>query len=189
LIVVGTAFVIVWGLRAAVWWRRRTELGGRKAFWALAGLTNGVMLAAWSWFGIESDATLRVVLAIAMVFACAMLLVSLAAGPLERVWSHRTTARLVTERDHFFVAYALALAWYVAFALAGRVTVVPSHAVSLPLPLAVATACGILTVGMLLLLARDLASGRHAFARVRLAAHMAVAVLLTVGLVLGRQTA
>jgi sulfoxide reductase heme-binding subunit YedZ len=188
-VVLGAAFVIVWGLRAAVWWRRRTELGGRKVFWALAGLTNGVMLAAWSWFGIESDATLRVVLAIAMVLACTMLLISLAASPLERAWPHRTTSRLVTERDHFFVAYALALAWYVAFAFAGRVTVLPSQAVALPLPLAVASACGILTLGMLLLLARDLASGRQAFARVRLAGNMAVAVLLTVGLVLGRQTA
>jgi hypothetical protein len=186
-VVLGMAFVIVWGLRATVWWRRRTELGGRKVFWALAGLTNGVMLAAWSWFGIESDATLRVVLAIATVLACTLFLVSLGAGPLERLWFHRTTTRLVAERDHFFVAYALALAWYVAFALAGRVTVVPAHAVVLPLPLAVAIACGILTLGMLLLLARDLASGTHAFARVRPVAHMTVAVLLAVGLALGRQ--
>jgi methionine sulfoxide reductase heme-binding subunit len=28
-VVLGTAFVFVWGLRAAVWWRRRAELGGR----------------------------------------------------------------------------------------------------------------------------------------------------------------
>ncbi len=188
-VVLGTAFLTVWGLRAAVWWRRRAELRGRKVFWALAGLTNGVMLVAWSWFGIESDVTLRVVLAIATALACTMFLVSLAAGPLERLWSHRTTARLVTERDHFFVAYAVALAWYVAFALAGRVTVAPVHTMALPLPLPVAIACGILTIGMLLLLARDLAFGRHAFASVRLAAHMAVAALLAVGLVLGRHAA
>src|ERR1019366_8535620 len=72
-----------------------------------------------------------------------------------------------------------------------RAAVAPSHAVALPLPLplAVATACGILTVGMLVLLACDLASARHVFAKVRLAAQMALIVLLTVGLVLGRQTA
>ena len=145
------------------------------------------MLAAWSWFGIESDATLRIVLAIATVLACTMFLVSLAAGPLERLWSHRTTAKLFAERDHFFVAYALALRWYVAFALAGRVTVVPTHALVLPLPLSVAIACGILTIGMLLLLARDLAFGRRAFTSTRPAAHIAVAALLAVGLVLGWQ--
>jgi hypothetical protein len=188
-VVLGTAFVFVWGLRAAVWWRRRTEFGGRKFFWALAGLTNGVMLAAWSWFGIESDATVHVVLVIAMALACTMFLLSLAAGPIERLWSHRMTARLVIERDHFFVAYALALAWYVGLALVGRVTVVPSHAVVLPLSLAVAVTCGILTIGMLLLLARDLAFGRHLFARVRLAAHMGVAVLFTIGFVLGPHAA
>ena len=188
-IVLGTAFLIVWGLRAAVWWRRRTDLVGRKLFWALAGLTNGVMLAAWSWFGIESDATLRVILRIATVLACTMFFVSLVAGPLERFWPHRTTARLVTERDHFFVVYALALTWYVAFALAGRVTVVPAHAVTLPLPLTVAIICTILTLGMLLLLARDVASGRHAFARIRPGAHLAIAVLFSIGLVLGRHSA
>ena len=91
-VVLGTAFVIVWGLRAAVWWRRRTELGGRKVFWALAGLTNGVMLAAWSWFGIESDATLRVVLAIATVLACTLFIVSLGAGA-TLVPSHDDAAR------------------------------------------------------------------------------------------------
>jgi sulfoxide reductase heme-binding subunit YedZ len=184
-VVLGTAFVIAWGLRAVVWWRRRDQLGGQKFFWALAGLTNGIMLAAWSWFGIESDARLRIVLTIATVLACTMFLVSLAAGPLERLWSHRTTAKLVTERDHFFVAYALALGWYVAFALAGRVTVVPAHATALPLPLSVAIVCGILTFGMLLLLGRDLAFGRQAFARARPAAHIVVAALLTFGLVLG----
>ena len=186
-VVLATAFVIVWGLRAAVWWRRRAELRGGKVFWALAGLTNGVMLVAWSWFGIETDTTLRVVLAIATVLASTMFLFSLAAGPLERLWSHRATARLLSERDHFFAAYAIALAWYIAFAFAARVTV--AHATALPLPLPVAIACGILTVVMLLLLARDLAFGRHTFARVRPAAHMAVAALLAVGLVLGRHAA
>jgi sulfoxide reductase heme-binding subunit YedZ len=184
-VVYGAAFVAVWGLRAAVWWRRRAQLGGQKFFWALAGLTNGVMLAAWSWFGIESDATLRIVLAIATVIACIMFVISLAASPLERLWPHRTTAKLVTERDHFFIAYALALGWYIAFALAGRVTVVPAHVMALPLPLSVAIACGILTVGMLLLLVRDLALKRHAFTSARPAAHIAVAALLAVGLVLG----
>jgi sulfoxide reductase heme-binding subunit YedZ len=185
-VVLGAAFVIAWALRAAVWWRQRAELRGGKVFWALAGLTNGVMLAAWSWFGIESDTTLRVVLAIATVLACTMLLVSLAAGPLERLWSHRTSARLVTERDHFFIAYAVALAWYVAFAFVGRVTAAPVHAKALPLPLPVAIACGILTLGMLVLLARDFAFGRQAFASVRPTAHIALASLLVVGLVLGR---
>jgi hypothetical protein len=147
------------------------------------------MLAAWSWFGIESDATLRVVLAIAMALTCTMLLVSLVAGPLDQLLSHRATARLVTERDHFFVAYALALAWYVAFALAGRVTVAPAHDVGLPLPLSVAVACGVLTLGTFALLARDRASGRHAFARARPAAQVVVATLLAVGLVLGRHGA
>ena len=98
-------------------------------------------------------------------------------------------ARLVIERDHFFAAYAIALVWYVGLALVRRVTVVPSHAVVLPLPLAIAVTCGILTLGMLLLLARDLASGRHLSARVRLAAHMGVAALFTIGVVLGPQTA
>jgi methionine sulfoxide reductase heme-binding subunit len=185
----GTAFVFVWGLRAAVWWRRRTELGGRKFFWALAAFTNGVMLAAWLLFGLESDARAHVVLVIAMALACAMFLLSLAAGPIERLWSHRMTARLVIERDHFFAAYALAIAWYVGLALVRRVTVVPSHAVALPLPLAIAVTCGILTLGTLLLLARDVATGRHPSARVRLAAHVGVAALFTIGLVLGRQTA
>jgi hypothetical protein len=188
-VVLGTAFVVGWGLRAAVWWRRREQLGGQKFFWALAGLTNGIMLAAWSWFGIESDATLRIVLEIATVLACTMFLVSLAAGPLERLWPHRATEKLVTERDHCFVAYGLALGWYVAFALAGRVTVVPAHAIAPPLPLSVAIASGFLTLGMLLLLARDRAFGRKDFATARPAAHLAVAALLAVGLVLGWRAA
>ena len=32
-------------------------------------------------------------------------------------------ACLLSERDHFFAAYAIALAWYIAFAFAARVTV------------------------------------------------------------------
>jgi hypothetical protein len=184
-VVLGTAFLIAWGLRAAVWWRGRAQLGGHKFFWALAGLTNGIMLAAWSWFGIESQATLRIVLVIATVLACIMFIFSLAARPLARIWPHRATAKLVTERDHFFVAYALALGWYVAFALAGRLTVEPTAAAALPLPLFAAIACAMLTVGMLLLLARDRAFGRHAFARARPAAHLAVGALLAIGLVFG----
>jgi sulfoxide reductase heme-binding subunit YedZ len=171
-VVFGTAFVIVWWLRVAVWWRRRAELGGRKVFWALAGLTSGFMLAAWSWFGIESSETLRVVLGIAMALVCTLFLVSFAAHPLERLWRNRITSWLVTEREHFFVAYALALVWYVAFALAGRVTVVPPHAEGLPLPLPAAAACGILTAGMLL------------FGRFRLTGHIAVAMLLGTGMAL-----
>jgi vacuolar-type H+-ATPase subunit I/STV1 len=182
------AFVIVWGLRVAVWWRRRAELRGGKVFWALAGLTNGTMPVAWSWFGIDSDSTLRVVLAIATVLACTMLLISFAVGPLERLWPHRTMALLLTERDYFFVAYAIALAWYVAFAMIGRVTAAPIK-VGAPLALPVAIASAILTIAMLLLLVRDRVVGRHAFANIRPAAHMALAALLAVGLVLGRQAA
>jgi hypothetical protein len=143
------------------------------------------MLAAWSWFGIETDATLRIVLAIAASLACTMFVVSFAAAPLERLTRSRTAGWLVSERDHFFVAYAIALAWYTFFALAGRVTVVPSHSVSLPLPLAVVTMCGILTSTLLLFRSRALVSGRDLFTRFRPPTHVAVAVLLVAGFSLG----
>jgi hypothetical protein len=143
------------------------------------------MLVAWEWFGVESETTLRVVLAIAMVLACTMFFVSLAAGPLQRLWSHRATARLVTERDYFFVAFAIALAWYVAFAFFGRVTADPKHAMAMPLSLPIAVACALLTVGVLVLLIRDFVYGRQAFARIRPATHIALTTLLVVGLALG----
>jgi hypothetical protein len=184
-VVLALAFVLAWGLRAGAWWRRREEFRDRKFFWALFGLTNGLMLASWSYFGIERDASLRLVLAVATVLACALFLAAVAAGPLARLRPGPATARLVTERDRFFVAFAIAIGWYVALALAGRLTAhVP--AVSTPLPLAVAIAIGTVAAGTLALRARDRAAGRNAFASLRPIAHALVAALLVVGLLLGR---
>jgi hypothetical protein len=185
-VVLGAAFVLAWALRAAVWWRRRAEFGGRRFIWALAGLTNGTMLASWSWFGIETPARLGTVLAIASTLACTMFLGSLAAAPLERLRPGPATTWLAAQRDRFFVAFAFALGWYLAFALAGRVTVAPAPLPALPLPLAVAIAAATITLGMLLVLGRDRRAGREGFARLRPVAHAALAGLLAVGLVLGR---
>lgn len=148
-VLLGLAFAIAWGLRAAVWWRRRSELRGRRLFWLLAGLTNGAMLASWSYFGIEQDAGVRVVLGVALTIACIMLgltLISAAPGRL------RTSAApdLMSERTSFVWMFVLALVWYVAFAVVARFTLVPSHLPMLPVPLSLAIAAAFMGAATLL---------------------------------------
>ncbi len=143
----GIAFVLAWGLRAAVWWRRRGELHGRKLFWVLAGVTNGAMLASWSYFSIERDRGVRVVLGVALSIACIMLGLALIAGLAARVRS--SSAALVAERVCFHWIFVLALAWYVVFATAARFTLVPAHAPILPVPLAIAIVGALIGAGVL----------------------------------------
>ena len=145
----GIAFVVAWGLRAAVWWRRRTELHGRKLFWVLAGTTNGAMLASWSYFGIEKDRGVRVVLSVALAIAALMLCLSLLAAVSTRLRA-RIAPALEAERRHFLWILVLALLWYVAFAMAARVTLVPAHAPLLPLPLWIPAAAALVAAGVLM---------------------------------------
>jgi hypothetical protein len=145
----GVAFVLAWGLRAAVWWRRRSELHGRRMFWLLAGTTNGAMLASWSYFGIERDRGIRVVLGVALTIACIMLGLTLITAASARVRT-RDVSTLVSERTNFIWMFVLALLWYVAFALAARFTLVPAHVPALPVPLSIAIAAalaGAATIG------------------------------------------
>lgn len=144
----GIAFVCAWSLRAAVWWRRRAELRGRKLLWVLAGVTNGAMLACWSYFGIEKDSGLRVVLGMALALACIMLALTLAGAAAARLRGAATPA-IAAERRHFQWLFVLALAWYVVFAVAARVTLLPAHAPLLPIPLYLAAAGAVLGLGTL----------------------------------------
>lgn len=138
----GIAFVLAWCLRAAMWWRRRAELHGSKLFWVLVGSTNGAMLASWSYFGIEADQGLRVVLGVALVIACVMLGLTLVTALSVRF---RTgVAAVASERTHFQVIFVIAVLWYVAFAVAARFTLVPAHAPVLPMPLWMAIAGAVL---------------------------------------------
>lgn len=145
----GVAFVLAWSLRAAMWWQRRAELHGRKLFWVLAGITNGAMLASWSWFGIERDRGVRAVLGIALAIACTMLAFTLITAVSARLRT-QAPAALVTERSHFQWMFVLALVWYVVFAVAARFTLVPGHNPLLPLPLSIAIAAAILGSVMLM---------------------------------------
>ena len=131
------AFVLAWGLRAAVWWRRRPELHGKRLFWLLAGVTNGAMLASWSYFGIERDRGVRVVLGVALTIACIMLSLTLLAAASARLRG-KVSFDVASERTNFVRILVLALTWYVAFAVAARFTLVPPHIPMLPLPLSVA---------------------------------------------------
>lgn len=148
-VLLGLAFVCAWGLRAAVWWRRRAELHGRKLLWVLAGITNGAMLACWSYFGIEKDQGLRVVLGMALALACVLLGLTLMSALAAR--SHRpASAAIAAERRHFQWIFVLALIWYVAFAVAARVTLVPTHTPLLPVPLYLAVTAALLGLGTLI---------------------------------------
>ena len=148
---IAVAFAAAWALRMTMWWRTRAQLQGKRAQWAAAGLTSGIMLASWSWFGIESEASLTVVLRIAAALGCSMFLFAASVGMLRLVWRGRRLARLAAEGNAFFVASATALAWFGAFALAGRLTVANASALPGPLPLSIAMACAMLWLGTQLL--------------------------------------
>jgi methionine sulfoxide reductase heme-binding subunit len=145
----GVAFVLAWSLRAAMWWRRRAELQGRKLFWMLVGITNGAMLASWSYFGIEQDRGVRMVLGVALAIACIMLGLSLIAAASAGLRT-RTIPGLASQRRHFHWIFLLALLWYVAFAVAARFTLVPAHIPPLPMPLSIATAGALMGVATVL---------------------------------------
>jgi hypothetical protein len=139
----GVAFVLAWSLRAAMWWQRRAELHGRKLFWVLAGITNGAMLASWSWFGIEQDHGVRAVLSMALAIACIMLAFTLVTAVSARRRT-RAAATFVTERSYFEWMFVLALVWYVVFAVASRFTLVPGPIPGLPVPLPIVIAAAFL---------------------------------------------
>ena len=142
-VLLGIAFVLAWCLRAAMWWRRRAELHGKKLFWMLVGITNGAMLASWSYFGIEHDRGIRVVLGVALAIACSMLILALFAAASSRLRAGSTPA-LVSARLNFHWIFLLALIWYVAFALTARHTLVPAHTPLLPVPLLVVAAVALI---------------------------------------------
>jgi methionine sulfoxide reductase heme-binding subunit len=141
-VILCAAFLGAWGLRAAVWWRRRSELHGRRLFWLLVGIANGAMLASWSYFGIEGDRGLRVVLGVALTIACIMLGLTLITAAFSRLRT-RISSGLVAERASFVWIFVLAVAWYVAFAVAARFTLVPHHLPVLPVPLSIAIAAAL----------------------------------------------
>lgn len=145
----GVAFVLAWCLRAAMWWRRRAELHGRKLFWVLVGITNGAMLASWSYFGIEADQGLRMVLGVALAIACVMLGLTLVSALSVRLRTGVAPA-LVSARPHFQWIFVIAALWYVVFAVAARFTLVPAHAPLLPVPLSMAIAAAVLGSGTLI---------------------------------------
>jgi hypothetical protein len=147
-VLLGLAFVLAWGLRAAMWWRRRAELQGKKLLWVLIGVTNGAMLASWSYFGIERDRGLRIVLGVALAIACIMLVLTLISAASASLRSRIGTA-LLSERTHLHSIFVLALIWYVVFAVAGRFTLVPTHSPPLPVPLSIAIATALLGAGIL----------------------------------------
>jgi methionine sulfoxide reductase heme-binding subunit len=133
-VLLGVAFTLAWGLRVAMWWRRRAELHGRKLLWVLVGITNGAMLASWSYFGIERDRGIRVVLAVALAIACVMLSLTLITAAFASLGS-RISPALASERTHFYSIFVLALIWYVVFAVAARFTLAPAHISLVPVPL------------------------------------------------------
>ncbi len=137
------AFLLAWGLRGTVWWKRRSELRGRRLFWLLAGITNGAMLISWSYFGIERDRGVRVVLGVALTIACIMLslmLITVASGRLRA----KISSGFSSERTSFVWIFVLALIWYVAFAVAARFTLLPAHVPLLPVPLSIAVAAALI---------------------------------------------
>lgn len=143
------AFVAAWSLRAAVWWRRRSELHGRRLFWLLAGITNGAMLVSWSYFGIEQDRGIRVVLGVALAIACIMLGLSLIAVASARLRT-RISFAFASELKNFVWIFVLALTWYAAFAVAARFTLVPAHVPALPVPLSLVFAAALIGTGALI---------------------------------------
>lgn len=144
----GVAFVLAWSLRAAMWWQRRAELHGRKLFWVLAGVTNGAMLASWSYFGIERDRDVRVVLGVALSIACVALGITLVNAVSGRLRTRGNPA-LTSKRTYFQWIFVLALAWYLVFAVASRFTLPSVQRPVLPVPLSAAVAAALLGVGML----------------------------------------
>jgi len=131
-------FIFAWTLRIAVWWRRRTEfLRGWKLFWAFAGPSSGLMLASWSYFGIESDSGLQHVLSAALASTSGIFLVLLVATLIGRVRPGQVSVQLVAGRKWLLGAIALTFGWYIAFAVLSRLTLTPGHKPHLPLPLAV----------------------------------------------------
>jgi len=62
----------------------------------------------------------------------------------------RMAAALAAERTHFLWILVLALLWYVAFAMAARLTLVPAHAPALPMPLWMPIAAALVAAGVLL---------------------------------------
>ena len=110
-----SAFVLAWGLRAAVWWRRRATLQGWKLFWALFGFANAAVLGTWSYFGLQTDEHLRHVTDVCTALICLFFLAALVTPSLNRLWPTAVSARWLAGRTYYLLAGMLAVAWYLVF--------------------------------------------------------------------------
>jgi len=189
-LVIIAAFALAWGLRVAVWWRRRGRFEGWKLFWALFGFANASVLGTWSYFGLQPDQHLRYVTAVCAALSCLFFLAALVGPSFNQLRPGAASAKWVAGRRYYLLAGLVGMAWYVVFmAVRADKPAVPE---AVPLPLSAGVALAIVATALVMLGRDSKRRGAGDFPdadRTQRFAALALATLLTAGFVVTRHEA
>jgi methionine sulfoxide reductase heme-binding subunit len=189
-LVIISAFALAWGLRLAVWWRRRGTFAGWKLFRALFGFANAGILGTWSYFGLQPDQHLRYVTAVCTALSCLFFLAALLGPSLHQLRPGVAGAKWLAGRRYYLLAGLLSMAWYLAFMAvrAGK----PAGADAPPLPLGAGVALAIVAAALVMLGRGSERAGAGDFPganRTQRFAALALATVLAGGLLVTRHEA